>query len=103
MVSKLINIFSILIALGAATHCHAELADDQAFRLDIKVVNNNHLEFKWEIAPQHYLYQTQIVILNNENKSLFSGINFTVFKLLSEKVMAFLNKSLGKLCKEIYK
>lgn len=73
MVSKLINIFSILIALGAATHCHAELADDQAFRLDIKVVNNNHLEFKWEIAPQHYLYQTQIVILNNENKSLLQS------------------------------
>lgn len=70
MVSKLINIFYIFMALIAATPCQAELSDDQAFNLSINMVDSNHLELRWEIAPQHYLYQAQIVTLNSENQPL---------------------------------
>jgi thiol:disulfide interchange protein DsbD len=71
MVSKLVNIiFSIFVALIVAMPCQAELSDDQAFNLGVRIVDNNRLELKWEIAAQHYLYQNQIVILDADNKSL---------------------------------
>lgn len=73
MVSKLVNIISIFMALMSAMPCQAELSDDQAFNLGIRIVDNNHLEFKWDIAPQHYLYQNQIAILNSGNKSLLQN------------------------------
>jgi len=61
------------MALMSAMPCQAELSDDQAFNLGIRIVDNNHLEFKWDIAPQHYLYQNQIAILNSGNKSLLQN------------------------------
>lgn len=70
MVSKLVNIISIFMALMSAMPCQAELTDDQAFNLGVEVVDNNRLVFKWDIAPQHYLYQNQITILDSDNKSL---------------------------------
>lgn len=58
------------MALTTAMPCQAELSDDQAFNLGARIVDGNHLELKWDIAPQHYLYQNQIAILDSDNESL---------------------------------
>jgi thiol:disulfide interchange protein DsbD len=58
------------MALTSAMPCQAELSDDQAFNLGARIVDNNRLELKWQIASQHYLYQNQIVVLDADNNSL---------------------------------
>jgi thioredoxin:protein disulfide reductase len=73
MVSKLVNIIFVCITMLAAMPCQAELTDDQAFNLEIIVVNQNHLDLRWLIAPQHYLYKSQITVINEENESLLQA------------------------------
>ncbi len=70
MVSKLVNIIYIILALTAAMPCQAELSDDQAFNLNIRIVHDSNLELKWVIAPEHYLYKAQIAVVASDNKSL---------------------------------
>ncbi len=58
------------IALMTAWNCHAELAEDQAFNLQVRITTKSTLELYWEIAPNHYLYKSQLAILDANNVSL---------------------------------
>jgi thiol:disulfide interchange protein DsbD len=75
------HLISALMLIPLALPCYATLqpdapiSADQAFAFQVKVVNSDTLEFSWEIAPGHHLYQDQLHILNKKNQELLNPDN----------------------------
>lgn len=49
---------------------HAELTEDQAFNFQAQLNKRDRLELSWQIAPNHFIYKEQILVINNANKPL---------------------------------
>lgn len=62
----------LLIGLLAANPVFAELTEDQAFPLEVRVINGKQIEFTWHIAEKHYLYQNQLHIIDESNTELLT-------------------------------
>lgn len=62
----------LLIGLLAANPAIAELTEDQAFPLAVRVINGKQIEFTWHIADKHYLYQNQLHIIDESNTELLT-------------------------------
>ncbi len=76
---KLVTYFVVLISLFIANASSillaADLEEDAAFQLHAEVLDAKHLELRWNIAPQHYLYKTQLSVIDQSNSQLlYAGI-----------------------------
>ncbi len=74
MLRKTIFALATLLALCTPSlQAATELPPDQAFNLQARIVDGTILELYWEIAPQHYMYKNQFVVLNQDNVSLLKA------------------------------
>lgn len=89
MINKAINYLFILVTLfgSCASFSNAELTEEQAFSLRVRVVNNQLLEFHWDIAPDHYLYKNQIALINSNNISLIADNTLPTGKNITDHVL----------------
>lgn len=85
--TKLVTYFAILISLFAFASANAELSEDQAFNLQAKVLDAKHLELKWKIAPKHYMYKTQLSIIDESNAQLIYEGVLPVGKKIHDEVL----------------
>lgn len=89
MNNKLIIYLSIFITLlGAYPSIRAtELTEDQAFNLRVRLIDNQKLEFDWQIAPNHYLYKDQISLINTDNAQLITNSTLPLGKKITDPVL----------------
>lgn len=72
IIRKIALLLSILITILMPCSSFAELTEDQAFALQVRLQNQT-LIFSWDIAPNHYLYKKQLALINEDNISLLTG------------------------------
>lgn len=87
IIRKLTLYLSILITLIGAGSCLAELTEDQAFQLEVRLRSQEQLVFNWQIAPNHYLYKKQIALTNQENDSLLETNTLPAGTIIKDKVL----------------
>ncbi len=74
-----LGFLTILLALLSTGSSQANLSDpdllpaEQAFVLQFRMLDNNDLEFYWQIAPGYFLYQDQLQIVNYDNDSILKN------------------------------
>lgn len=74
--AKLLCLLSIFLTIACTTPSHAQfdttdlLPVDQAFLFQSTLIDEQTLDFYWEIAPGYYLYKEEISILNSDNTEL---------------------------------
>lgn len=65
----------------------SEISEDEAFNLQVQVLNNKQLELIWDIAPNHYLYMKQLSLIDESNASLLYASALPQPKVIKDPVL----------------